>query len=95
MPLVTSSSYHLATGSSKQATNLSCRLATLTGPGNKENFTMHLTARKVLEGSQKDVEIIGPVTDGETGFDRVVMKESDVYWRTTRPKTEEQLPEVV
>jgi hypothetical protein len=56
------------------------QLAALTGPGNKENFTMHLRARDVLAGSQKDLEIIGPVE----GIDQVVVEESDVYWKTTR-----------
>lgn len=36
--------------------------------------------RDVLEGSQKDIEIIGPVDV----MDKVVMEESDVYWSTTR-----------
>jgi hypothetical protein len=36
--------------------------------------------RDVLLGQQKDIEIIGPVE----GMDKVVMEESDVYWRTTR-----------
>ncbi|EPE27587.1 Cytidine deaminase-like protein [Glarea lozoyensis ATCC 20868] len=56
------------------------QLATLTGPGNKDNFTMNWHTRDVLLGQQKDVEIIGPVE----GMDKVVMEESDVYWKTTR-----------
>jgi hypothetical protein len=36
--------------------------------------------RDVLFGQQKDIEIIGPVE----GMDKVVMEESNVYWRTTR-----------
>jgi len=58
------------------------QLATLTGPGNKENFTMKWHCRDVLEGSQKDIEIIGPVD----GMDQVVMTESDQYWSKTRSK---------
>lgn len=56
------------------------QLAGLTGPGNKENFTMKWHTRDILEGQQKDVEIIGPVE----GMDKIVVKESDVYWSTTR-----------
>jgi hypothetical protein len=56
------------------------QLATLTGPGNKDNFTMSWHTRDVLLGQQKDIEIIGPVE----GMDKVVMEESDVYWKTTR-----------
>jgi hypothetical protein len=55
-------------------------LAGLTGPGNKENFTMKWHTRDILEGQQKDIEIIGPVE----GMDKVVVEESDVYWKTTR-----------
>lgn len=56
------------------------QLAELTGPGNKENFTMKWHCRDVLEGAQKDIEIIGPVEE----MDQVVVKESDLYWSTTR-----------
>jgi hypothetical protein len=56
------------------------QLAQLTGPGNKENFTMKWHTRDILLDQQKDVEIIGPVE----GMDKVVMEESDVYWSTTR-----------
>ena len=56
------------------------QLAALTGPGNKENFTMRWHTRDILEGQQKDVQIIGPVE----GMDKVVVEESDVYWKTTR-----------
>lgn len=56
------------------------QLAELTGPGNKENFTMKWHTRDILEGSQKDIEVIGPVE----GMDKLVMAESDVYWKTTR-----------
>lgn len=56
------------------------QLAGLTGPGNKENFTMKWHTRDVLEGQQKDIEIIGPVK----GMDEIVVRESDVYWSKTR-----------
>ncbi|ORY68699.1 cytidine deaminase-like protein [Pseudomassariella vexata] len=57
------------------------QLYELTGPGNKENFTMEWHTRDFLKGCpQKDVEVIGPLeTEG-----KVVMKESDNYWSTTR-----------
>jgi tRNA(Arg) A34 adenosine deaminase TadA len=56
------------------------QLATLTGPGNKENFTMKWHTRDILLDQQKDIEVIGPVE----GMDQVVMTESDEYWKTTR-----------
>ncbi|KAG9247752.1 cytidine deaminase-like protein [Calycina marina] len=56
------------------------QLAELTGPGNKENFTMKWHTRDVLGGQQKDIEVIGPVE----GMDRMVMTESDEYWKMTR-----------
>lgn len=56
------------------------QLAALTGPGNKENFTMKWHCRDVLEGSQKDIDVIGPVEV----MDQIVVKESDLYWSTTR-----------
>lgn len=56
------------------------QLAILTGPGNKENFTMKWHCREVLEGPQKDIEIIGPVK----GMDLIVMMEADQYWSKTR-----------
>jgi hypothetical protein len=56
------------------------QLATLTGPGNKENFTMKWHTRDILLDQQKDVEIIGPVE----GMDKIVVEESDLYWSKTR-----------
>jgi hypothetical protein len=57
------------------------QLLSLTGPGNKENFTMTWNCRDILKGQQKDIEVIGPVR----GLDGLVMGESDAYWRNTRP----------
>lgn len=56
------------------------QLAELTGPGNKENFTMKWHCRDVLAGSQKDIEVIGPLPK----LEQVVVEESDIYWKTTR-----------
>ncbi|KAI6894939.1 hypothetical protein D0869_02917 [Hortaea werneckii] len=56
------------------------RLAQLTGMGNEKNMTIAMPCRKVLEGSQKDLDIIGPITELE---DQVV-EASDVYWRSFR-----------
>lgn len=56
------------------------QLAQLTGQGNEKNMTMALPCRKVLEGSQKEIEIIGPVE----GMDQKVMKESEEYWQPTK-----------
>ena len=60
------------------------QLAELTGQGNEENMTMAMTCRKVIEGSQKEIEIIGPLD----GLDSVVVRESDVYWKPLREKKE-------
>ena len=60
------------------------QLAELTGQGNEENMTMAMTCRKVIEGSQKDIEIIGPLD----GLDLVVVRESDAYWEHLREKKE-------
>lgn len=56
------------------------QLAAITGQGNEENMTMAMPCRKVLEGSQKDVKIIGPLE----GLDEIVVNESDEYWRPLR-----------
>ncbi|KAI1631695.1 cytidine deaminase-like protein [Biscogniauxia mediterranea] len=59
------------------------QLYELTGPGNKENFTMDWHSRDILKGcSQKDIEVFGPLeAEG-----RMVVEESDKYWsRTRRP----------
>ena len=56
------------------------QLAELTGQGNEENMTMAMPCRKVLEGSQKDVQIIGPLE----GLATMVVAESDEYWRPIR-----------
>ncbi|ETS82115.1 hypothetical protein PFICI_07117 [Pestalotiopsis fici W106-1] len=57
------------------------QLYELTGPGNKENFTMDWHTKDFLKGCpQKDVEVIGPLeAEG-----KIVMEESDKYWSTTR-----------
>ncbi|KAK8041998.1 cmp deaminase [Apiospora rasikravindrae] len=57
------------------------QLYELTGPGNKENFTMNWHTRDVLKGCpQKDIEVIGPLeAEGKT-----VVEESDKYWSRTR-----------
>ena len=57
-------------------------LAKLTGPGNEENMTMAMPCRKVIEGSQKAIEIIGPLQ----GLEDVVVRESDEFWRPIREK---------
>ncbi|MCJ1337978.1 hypothetical protein MMC09_003262 [Bachmanniomyces sp. S44760] len=56
------------------------QLGTLTGEGNDENFTMRWHCRDILCDSQKDIQIIGPLS----GLDKVVMEESDIYWSKTR-----------
>lgn len=56
------------------------QLAELTGQGNEENMTMAMPCRKVLEGSQKDIQVIGPLE----ALAEVVVAESDEYWRPIR-----------
>lgn len=56
------------------------RLAELTGQGNERNMTMAMPCRAVLEGSQKDIEIIGPIEEVEGE----VVEESDYYWKPLR-----------
>lgn len=56
------------------------QLANLTGQGNEENMTMAMPCREVLKGSQKELEIIGPVDVMED----VVVRESDIYWKPLR-----------
>lgn len=50
------------------------QLAALTGEGNEENMTMSMPCQDGLVGSQKDIEIIGPVA----GLHEVV-RESNIY----------------
>ena len=57
-------------------------LAELTGQGNEKNMTMAMPCRNVLEGSQKAIEIIGPLRN--EGLERMVIEESDEYWRPLR-----------
>jgi tRNA(Arg) A34 adenosine deaminase TadA len=57
------------------------QLYELTGPANKENFTMDWRCRDVLAGcKQKDIQVVGPLEDEA----KVVVKESDEYWSRTR-----------
>ncbi|KAI9743980.1 MAG: hypothetical protein M1818_002714 [Claussenomyces sp. TS43310] len=58
------------------------QLAVLTGPGNKDNFTMKWSCKEILAGQQKDVEVIGPLE--EDGLDQMVVRESDEYWSAHR-----------
>lgn len=59
-------------------------LAKLTGQGNDENMTMAMPCRLVLAGSQKDIDIIGPLEE----MALVVIQESDSYWKPIREATE-------
>lgn len=57
------------------------QLYELTGPGNKENFTMDWHTRDILKGcQQKNIEVIGPLEEES----RIVVEESDKYWSKTR-----------
>lgn len=58
------------------------QLLQLTGKNNPANMTMKWHCRDVLSDSQKDIEIIGPIS----GIDKVVMMESDIYWSQIRGK---------
>lgn len=48
----------------------------LTGPGNEENMTLSLPCRSVLSAGQKDIEVIGPVSQWE----HQVAQESGKWW---------------
>ncbi|BDD62687.1 hypothetical protein MPDQ_004450 [Monascus purpureus] len=54
-------------------------LRKLTGENNPENVGLDLPCRHVLGKGQKDIEVIGPVTEG--GWDKKVVEASDRYWR--------------
>ncbi|KAK5107574.1 hypothetical protein LTR62_001017 [Meristemomyces frigidus] len=56
------------------------QLMILTGEGEEGNMTMAMPCRKVLEGSQKDIEVVGPLP----GLDAVVVKESESYWQALK-----------
>ena len=56
------------------------QLVELTGQGNEENYTMSWPCRVILRGGQKDIEVWGPLES----LDKVVMKESDIYWKKVR-----------
>ncbi|KAI0386814.1 cytidine deaminase-like protein [Hypomontagnella monticulosa] len=57
------------------------QLYELTGPANKENFTMSWNARDFLKGCpQKAIEVVGPLQDEG----KVVVEESDKYWCLVR-----------
>lgn len=60
------------------------QLSELTGPSNEENMTMAMPCRNVLVGSQKDVDIIGPVEE----MAKWVIESSDVYWKPLREAVE-------
>lgn len=59
-------------------------LRKLTGENNPENVGLDLPCREVLAKGQKDVEVIGPVTDG--GWDKKVVEMCDRYWGPVREK---------
>ncbi|KAI2620309.1 cytidine deaminase-like protein [Hypomontagnella submonticulosa] len=57
------------------------QLYELTGPANKENFTMSWNTRDFLKGCpQKAIEVVGPLEDEG----KVVVEESDKYWSLVR-----------
>lgn len=53
----------------------------LTGPKNKENFTMKWNCKEIIAGGQKDVDIIGPLTGTWEGK---VVEDADRYWSVVR-----------
>jgi len=56
------------------------RLRIVTGEGNKENFTMSLACRDVLQHGQKDVQVWGPIE----GLEAEVVEDSERYWKPVR-----------
>ena len=57
-------------------------LRRLTGENNPENVGLDMPCRVVLSKGQKDIEVIGPVT--EHGWDQKVVEFSDRYWGPRR-----------
>lgn len=57
-------------------------LMTLTGQGNRENFTMRWGCGEVILGGQKEVEVLGPLE----GWEARVREDADLYWRTVRER---------
>ena len=53
------------------------KLKDLTGEGNEENMTMSLPCRKVLRAGQREIDIVGPVSEWE---EKVVV-ESRKWWK--------------
>lgn len=60
------------------------QLMDVTGPKNATNFTPSGNCFEVLRGSQKDIEVLGPLP----GWDTKVMVDSDWFWSTTKARTE-------
>jgi len=56
------------------------RLGELTGEGCEENMTMAMPCKRGLEGSQKDVDVVGLLD----GWAEEVVRESDEYWKPVR-----------
>jgi tRNA(Arg) A34 adenosine deaminase TadA len=59
------------------------KLKDLTGGNNEENMTMSLPCRDVLKAGQKDVEVIGPISEWEAK----VVEESSKWWKDHQSKT--------
>lgn len=59
----------------------------LTGPKNKENFTMKWNCREIIAGGQKDVDIMGPLTGT---WEEKVVEDADGYWSVVRKQIEEK-----
>lgn len=53
------------------------QLMELTGPNNETNFTPNDDSYAILQGSQKKIEVMGPVE----GWDRRVMDDADWFWK--------------
>lgn len=59
----------------------------LTGPKNKENFTMKWNCREIIAGGQKEVDIMGPLTGT---WEEKVVEDADGYWSVVRKQIEEK-----
>lgn len=59
----------------------------LTGPNNKENFTMKWLCREIIAGGQKDIEVLGPLTGT---WEEKVVEDADGYWSVVRQALQEK-----
>ncbi|CAN8099857.1 unnamed protein product [Discula destructiva] len=53
-----------------------------TGEKNRENFGMQWGCGEIIAGGQKDLEVVGPLTD--EGWEERVVEDAEIYWAKVR-----------